>query len=127
VRVISQAVEGTIGPKGLDIMMVDSYGNVVITNDGVTILSLMEVNHPATRMIIDAAKVQHEEVGDGTTTATIMASAIIAEGLNQVLKGVRLPRFWKGSAWSYLMDWKRLRGACARFQDGRIRCFMQPR
>jgi len=95
-RVISQAVEGTIGPKGLDTMMVDSYGNVVVTNDGVTILSLMEINHPAARMIINAAKAQQEEVGDGTTTATIMASAIISEGLNQVLKGVPVTRVLEG-------------------------------
>ena len=50
-RIISQAIEGTIGPKGLDIMMVDRFGDVVISNDGVTILKLMEVNHPVARMI----------------------------------------------------------------------------
>ncbi|MGE5544273.1 MAG: TCP-1/cpn60 chaperonin family protein [Bacillota bacterium] len=95
-RVISQAVEGTIGPKGLDAMLVDSFGDVVITNDGVTILNLMEIKHPAARMIINAAKAQQEEVGDGTTTATIMASAIISEGLNQVLKGVPVTRILEG-------------------------------
>lgn len=95
-RVISQAVEGTIGPKGLDTMMVDSFGDVVITNDGVTILKLMEINHPAARMIINAAKAQQEEVGDGTTTTTIMASAMISEGLNQVLKGVPVTRILEG-------------------------------
>ena len=95
-RVISQAVEGTIGPKGLDTMMVDSFGDVVITNDGLTILKLMEFNHPAARMIVKAARAQHEEVGDGTTTATIMASAMISEGLNQVLKGVPVTRILEG-------------------------------
>jgi len=95
-RVVSQAVEGTIGPKGLDTMMVDSFGDVVITNDGVTILKLMEINHPAAQMIINTAKAQQEEVGDGTTTATIMAAAMIAEGLDQVLKGVPVTRILEG-------------------------------
>ncbi|MGE5417182.1 MAG: TCP-1/cpn60 chaperonin family protein, partial [Acidobacteriota bacterium] len=95
-RVISQAVEGTIGPKGLDTMMVDNFGDVVITNDGVTILKLMEINHPAARMIINAAKVQQEEVGDGTTTATIMASALISEGTGQVLRGVPVSKVLEG-------------------------------
>lgn len=95
-RVISQAVEGTLGPKGLDIMMVDRFGDVVITNDGVTILNLMEVNHPAARMIINAAKAQQSEVGDGTTTTTIMAGALVAEGCQQVLKGVPVTRVIEG-------------------------------
>jgi len=87
-RVISQAVEGTIGPRGLDIMMVDGFGDVVISNDGVTILKLMEVNHPSARMIINTARAQQVEVGDGTTTATIIAGALVAEGADQALKGV---------------------------------------
>ncbi|NLV16199.1 MAG: chaperonin [Syntrophomonadaceae bacterium] len=97
-RVVSQAVEGTIGPKGLDTMMVDSFGDVVITNDGITILRLMEINHPAAHMIINAARSQQDEVGDGTTTATIMASAMISEGLNQVLKGVPVAKVLEGIA-----------------------------
>lgn len=95
-RVISQTVEGTLGPKGLDIMMVDNFGDVVITNDGVTILNLMEVNHPAARMIINTARAQQAEIGDGTTTATIMAGALIAEGCQQVLKGVPVTRVIEG-------------------------------
>ncbi|MGL5513640.1 MAG: TCP-1/cpn60 chaperonin family protein, partial [Sporomusa sp.] len=73
VRAITSAVEGTIGPKGLDTMLVDRFGEVVITNDGVTILDKMDVNHPAAKMLINAAKAQQAEVGDGTTTATIIA------------------------------------------------------
>ena len=95
-RAISQAVEGTIGPKGLDIMMVDRFGDVVISNDGVTILKLMEVNHPAARMIINTARAQQAEVGDGTTTATIIAAALVAEGVEQVLKGVPVTRVIEG-------------------------------
>ena len=95
-RVISQAVEGTIGPRGLDVMMVDRFGDVVITNDGVTILNLMEVNHPAAQMLINTARSQQKEVGDGTTTTTILAGAMIAEGSAQVLKGVPVTRVVEG-------------------------------
>ncbi len=95
-RVISQAIEGTIGPKGLDIMMLDRFGDVVISNDGVTILKLMEVTHPVARMIINAAKSQQAEVGDGTTTATIIAGALVSEGAAQVLKGVPVTQVIQG-------------------------------
>ena len=96
VRAITAAVEGTIGPKGLDTMLVDRFGEVVITNDGVTILDKMDVNHPAAKMLINAAKAQQSEVGDGTTTATIMAGALVAEGASQVLKGVPVARVIEG-------------------------------
>lgn len=98
VRAIAQAVEGTIGPKGLDTMLVDQMGDVVITNDGVTILEMMEINHPAAQMLIKTAKAQQEEVGDGTTTATIMAGAMVNEGVNQVLKGVPVVKVIEGLA-----------------------------
>jgi chaperonin GroEL (HSP60 family) len=88
VRAVSEAVEGTLGPKGLDCMLVDQYGTVLVTNDGVTILRLMEINHPAARLMIDAALQQEAGVGDGTTTATVLTGALIAEGVNQVSKGV---------------------------------------
>lgn len=96
VRAIAGAVQGTIGPKGLDTMLVDQFGDVVITNDGVTILNLMEVNHPAARMLINIAKAQQEEIGDGTTTATLMAGEMVAEGYAQVLQGVPVARVIEG-------------------------------
>jgi chaperonin GroEL (HSP60 family) len=96
IRIIAQAVEGTIGPKGLDTMLVDQYGEVVITNDGVTILDLMDVNHPAARMLIKIAKAQQEEVGDGTTTATIMAGALVDEGVAQISRGVPVIKVIEG-------------------------------
>ena len=96
VRAIASAVEGTIGPKGLDTLLVDRFGDVVITNDGITILTKMDVNHPAARMVINTAKAQEEEVGDGTTTATIMAGALLTEGVNQAIKGVPVTRIIEG-------------------------------
>ncbi len=95
-RIISSTIEGTIGPKGLDIMMLDRLGDVIISNDGVTILELMEVTHPVARMIINAAKAQQAEVGDGTTTATILAGALVSEGAAQVLKGVPVTQVIQG-------------------------------
>jgi chaperonin GroEL (HSP60 family) len=96
IRAIATAVEGTIGPKGLDTMLVDKFGNVVITNAGVTILDLMEVNHPAAKMLINVAKAQQDEIGDGTTTATLMAGSLVASGVEQVVKGVPVARIIEG-------------------------------
>lgn len=96
IQAIAGAVEGTIGPKGLDTMLVDRFGDVTITNAGVTILDKMEVNHPAARMLINTAKAQQEEIGDGTTTTTIMAGALVAEGVNQVIRGVPVARVIEG-------------------------------
>ena len=78
-RVISEAVRTTLGPRGMDKMLVDSLGDVVITNDGVTILKEMEVEHPAAKMLVEVAKTQDDEVGDGTTTAVVLAGALLHE------------------------------------------------
>jgi chaperonin GroEL (HSP60 family) len=88
VRAITETVEGTLGPKGLDCMLVDRDGTVLVTNDGVTILKLMAINHPVAQMVISAALQQEAQVGDGTTTTTVLVGALIAEGVNQVGKGV---------------------------------------
>ena len=96
VRAIAAAVEGTLGPKGLDTMLVDKFGEVVITNDGVTILATMEANHPAAKMLINIAKAQQAEIGDGTTTATVMAGALVSQGVDQVIKGVPVTRIIEG-------------------------------
>jgi len=96
IQAIASAVEGTMGPKGLDTMLVDRFGEIIITNAGVTILEKMDVNHPAAKMLINVAKAQQAEIGDGTTTATIMAGALIAEGVNQVVRGVPVARVIEG-------------------------------
>ncbi len=76
-RAIAESVRSTLGPRGMDKMLVDSLGDVVITNDGRTILDEMEVEHPAAKMIVEIAKTQDEEVGDGTTTAVIIAGELL--------------------------------------------------
>lgn len=88
IRALASAVEGTLGPKGLNCMLVDRLGDVTITNDGSTILDRIEANHPAAGMLIRAAKSQDTEVGDGATTTVVLASPLIAEGANQVARGV---------------------------------------
>ncbi|MCK4405769.1 MAG: TCP-1/cpn60 chaperonin family protein [Hadesarchaea archaeon] len=78
-RVISEAVRTTLGPRGMDKMLVDSLGDVVITNDGVTILKEIEVEHPAAKMMVEVAKTQDDEVGDGTTSAVIISGELLRE------------------------------------------------
>jgi len=76
-KAIGDAVRSTLGPRGMDKMLVDSMGDVVITNDGVTILKEIDVEHPAAKMIVEVAKTQDEECGDGTTTAVILAGELL--------------------------------------------------
>ena len=76
-KVVSDIVKTTLGPKGMDKMIVDSSGGVIVTNDGVTILEEMEIDHPAAKMIVDIAKTQEQEVGDGTTTAAVLAGTLL--------------------------------------------------
>jgi len=76
-RLVSDAVRSTLGPKGMDKMLVDSIGDVVITNDGATILDEMKIEHPAAKMMVEVAKTQDENVGDGTTSAVILAGELL--------------------------------------------------
>ncbi|RZN64204.1 MAG: thermosome subunit [Candidatus Methanoliparum thermophilum] len=98
-KAVAEAVRTTLGPKGMDKMIVDSLGDVTITNDGATILKEMDIEHPAAKMMVEVAKTQDDEVGDGTTTAVVLAGALLKgaeELLNQdihpttISKGFRL-------------------------------------
>jgi len=85
-KAVAEAVRTTLGPKGMDKMIVDSLGDVTITNDGATILKEMDIEHPAAKMMVEVAKTQDDEVGDGTTTAVVLAGALLKcaeELLNQ--------------------------------------------
>jgi thermosome len=101
-RAVAEAVRTTLGPKGMDKMLVDSLGDVVITNDGATILDEMQIEHPAAKMMVEVAKTQDKEVGDGTTTAVVIAGELLKkaeEMLDQdihptvITKGYRLAKF----------------------------------
>ncbi len=76
-KLVAETVRTTLGPKGMDKMLVDSLGDVTVTNDGVTILDEMQIEHPAAKMIVEIAKTQEDQVGDGTTTAVVFAGELL--------------------------------------------------
>jgi archaeal chaperonin len=76
-KLVAETVRTTLGPKGMDKMLVDSMGDVIVTNDGVTILEEMNIDHPSAKMIVEIAKTQENEVGDGTTTAVVLAGELL--------------------------------------------------
>lgn len=82
-KAVAEAVRTTLGPRGMDKMLVDSTGTVVVTNDGATILDEMDIDHPAAQMIVEVAESQEESVGDGTTTAAVLLGELLsrAEGM----------------------------------------------
>ena len=101
-KTVSEIVKTSLGPRGMDKMVVDSLGDVVITNDGVTILEEMNIEHPSAKMIVEIAKTQDDEVGDGTTTAVVLAGELLKNAevlLDQevhptiIAKGYRLAEY----------------------------------
>ncbi len=76
-RLVAETVRTTLGPKGMDKMIVDSLGDITVTNDGVTILQQMQIEHPAAKMMVEIAKTQENEIGDGTTTAVVIAGELL--------------------------------------------------
>ena len=76
---VAGSVISTLGPRGMDKMLVDSTGDIVVTNDGVTILRKMDIEHPAAKMMVEVAKTQDSEVGDGTTTAVVLAGELLRQ------------------------------------------------
>ncbi len=100
-KLVAETVRTTLGPKGMDKMIVDSLGDITVTNDGVTILEEMQIEHPAAKMLVEVAKTQEAEVGDGTTTAVVIAGELLknAEHLisqnihpTMIVKGYRIAR-----------------------------------
>ncbi|MBN2420821.1 TCP-1/cpn60 chaperonin family protein [Candidatus Woesearchaeota archaeon] len=78
-KIVAETVRTTLGPKGMDKMLVDSLGDAIVTNDGATILKEMQIEHPAAKMLADVAKTQEEIVGDGTTTAAVLAGELLKQ------------------------------------------------
>jgi thermosome len=87
-QIVAEAVKSALGPKGMDKMLVDSLGDVTITSDGRTVLDEMDIQHPAAKMMVEVAKTQDEEVGDGTTTAVIVAGELLGQAEELVDKKV---------------------------------------
>ncbi|CAL5873333.1 uncharacterized protein PFLUO_LOCUS7604 [Penicillium psychrofluorescens] len=84
-QAISNVIKSSFGPSGLDKMMVDDIGDVTVTNDGATILSLLDIEHPAGKILVDLAQQQDKEVGDGTTSVVLIASELLRRG-NELMK-----------------------------------------
>ncbi|MCX6692044.1 MAG: thermosome subunit alpha [Methanoregula sp.] len=87
-KAIAGAVRTTLGPRGMDKMLVGSTGDIVITNDGATILQEISVQHPGAKMVIEVAKTQDDEVGDGTTTAVILVGALMEQAESLLDQGI---------------------------------------
>ncbi|HDO19906.1 MAG: thermosome subunit alpha [archaeon GB-1845-036] len=87
-RILSETVRSSLGPRGMDKMLVDSFGDIVVTNDGATILKEMDVQHPAAKMMVEVAKAQDDEVGDGTTTSVVLAGELLKKAEELLLQNV---------------------------------------
>ena len=85
---VAEAVRTTLGPRGMDKMLVSDTGDVVVTNDGVTVLEEMDVDHPVADMVVDVAETQETEVGDGTTTAVVVAGELLGEAEDLLDRGI---------------------------------------
>ncbi|WP_049941798.1 thermosome subunit alpha [Haloterrigena turkmenica] len=100
-KAVAESVRTTLGPKGMDKMLVDSTGNVIVTNDGVTLLSEMEIDHPAADMIVEVAETQEDEVGDGTTSAVVIAGELLSQAeelLDQDIHATTLAQGYRQAA-----------------------------
>ncbi|MEM1945396.1 MAG: thermosome subunit beta [Candidatus Caldarchaeum sp.] len=87
-KIIAETMKSSLGPRGMDKMLVDSFGDIVITNDGATILKEMDVEHPVAKMLVEVSKAQDEEVGDGTTSAVVLAGELLAKAEELIEKEV---------------------------------------
>lgn len=95
-KLVAETVRTTLGPKGMDKMIVDSLGDVTVTNDGVTILDEMQIEHPAAKMIVEIAKTQEDQVGDGTTTAVVFAGELLKNAEHLLDKDIHPTVITKG-------------------------------
>ena len=87
-KLVSEIVRSSLGPRGMDKMLVDSLGDVTITNDGATILKEIDVQHPAAKMMVEISKATDNEVGDGTTSVVVFAGALIERAEDLITKDV---------------------------------------
>jgi len=95
-KLVAETVRTTLGPKGMDKMIVDALNDVTVTNDGVTILEEMQIEHPTAKMIVEVAKTQEDEVGDGTTTAVVIAGELLKKAEELLEKNVHPTVLAKG-------------------------------
>jgi len=87
-RIVAEVVKSSLGPKGMDKMLVDSFGDVTITNDGATMLKEMDIQHPAAKMMVEVSKTQDDEVGDGTTTVVVLTGELLGKAVELMDKKI---------------------------------------
>ena len=87
-KIVAESVRSALGPKGMDKMLVDNFGDVTITNDGRTILDEMDIQHPAAKMLVEVAKTQDKEAGDGTTSSVIIAGELLNKAEELINKNI---------------------------------------
>src|SRR5678815_2110919 len=87
-KTVAEIVRTSLGPRGMDKMLVDSLGDVTITNDGATILKEIDVQHPAAKMMVEISKATDNEVGDGTTSVVVLAGSLVERAEELITKDV---------------------------------------
>ena len=95
-KAVASAVKTTLGPLGMDKMLIDPAGNILITNDGVTILREIGIEHPAAKMIVEVAKTQESHCHDGTTSAVVLSGALLEQAEHLLNKGIHPTTICKG-------------------------------
>ena len=96
VTALSNIVKSSLGPQGLDKMLVDDIGDITITNDGATILKQLEVSHPAAKVLVELSQIQDREVGDGTTSVVILAAELLKRANDLVKNKVHATSIMSG-------------------------------
>jgi len=87
-QIVAEVVKSSLGPKGMDKMLVDSFGDITITNDGATMLKEMDIQHPAAKMMVEVSKTQDDEVGDGTTSVVILTGELLGKAVELMSKKI---------------------------------------
>ena len=95
-KIVADIIKTTLGPRGMDKMLVDYTGDVMITNDGATILNKIDISHPAAKMIVEVARTQDQEVGDGTTTAVVLAGELLRKAESLLDKNIHATNIASG-------------------------------
>jgi len=122
-RAVADAVRTSLGPKGMDKMITQSTGQVLITNDGATILDKMGVQHPAAKMLVEVSKAQDIEAGDGTTSVVVITGALLEKAQKLLDQGVHpsiLAGAWQRAAKKKRRDSRRIRRTLRSFRPRKL-------
>ena len=121
---IAETVSTTLGPRGMDKLIVDDRGNATISNDGATILKLLDVVHPAARTLVDIARAQDAEVGDGTTSVVLLAAELLRQVRGMIEEGMSPHVIIKGYRKAAALAIARLRELAVVVEPSSKRCVL---